>query len=136
MTSAVVIFRDRTGAIVLIIYVNHDGYPESLGLMLARFLMVSSTSFGCLVAQAMPLLALCPVDDDDEDDNDESAMEQFFLDADLVVLEHALEAAGQRELGLQVAPHAPKVGVGALEGEHDEALEELVQLEPVVAHLG
>lgn len=92
MTRGLIIFRDRTGAIVLVIFVNHDGYPEGLGVTLARFLMVSNTSFGCLVAQAMPLLAVCPNDSDDDDsdiDDELPSTDNFFLDAELVAVDTA-----------------------------------------------
>ena len=79
MTRGVVVFRDCTGTIVLMLFVDHDGNPESFGLELARYLQVANACFGCLVAQSVPMLAIS-YDDEDEEDSEAS----LYLDAQLV----------------------------------------------------
>jgi len=53
-----------------------------------------------------------------------------------VLLEQRLEAAGQRDLGRRIVPDRAKLRVRLGEREHHDRLQELVQLERIVAALG
>ena len=58
MTHGLIIFRDRNGAILFVMYITHDGFPEGIGLDLAHSLMLEADSFECLAAQSASILAL------------------------------------------------------------------------------
>ena len=58
MTHGLIVFRDRNGAILLVIYITHDGYPGGIGLELAHSLMLDADSFECLAAQSAAILAV------------------------------------------------------------------------------
>ena len=86
MTRSVIIFRDSDGRVVLVIYCNHDGYPEGFGRQLAEMLNdAESTGFGCMAAMAVPILLLSEMPDDVDSNDDESDFSpSVYFDRDLI----------------------------------------------------
>ena len=58
MTRSIIVFRDRNGDVLLVIFINHDGYPEGIGSKLAHSLLAPAENGECLFAQAASILAL------------------------------------------------------------------------------
>lgn len=88
MTKGRIVFRNAAGEIVLIVYVNHDGYPEGLGVELADLLLNLQPlrlDFGCLAVQAAGLLMLEELEESEEGGG-EDERETWFIAKHLLPL--------------------------------------------------